>query len=169
MGTSLVFEDIHRGVFFEIRKWKLGDMTCWNYYLNIKAKQLSEETLKEATLHSDPTSSYPRCDYENGIFADLDWHGGITFYEKIYDSEGRLEGFKVGCDYQHYFDQKRNYTYDMILDDCFHSIDKLWEKFPDLKIRCSWDGSYHRVDECYQGYTDENRKFENRTDWSLWR
>jgi hypothetical protein len=80
-----------------------------------------------------------------------------------------LEGFKVGCDYQHYFDQKRNYTYDMILDDCFHSIDKLWEKFPDLKIRCSWDGSYHRVDECYQGYTDENRKFENRTDWSLWR
>lgn len=160
MGASLVFEDLYKGVFFEIRKWKLGDMPCWNYYLNIKAKQLSDDTLKEAKR-----AFY---DYENCIFSGLDWHGGITFYEKVYNSEGRLEGFKVGCDYQHYFDQEYRYTYDMILDDCFHSIDKLWEKFPDLKS-CSWDGSYHRVNECSQGCTDENRKFENRTDWSLWR
>ena len=168
MGTSLVFEDIHRGVFFEIRKWKLEEMTCWNYYLNIKAKQLSEEILKEAILRSDPTDVHPRYDYENGIFSDLGWHGGITFYEKVYDSEGQLEGFKVGCDYQHFFDQKHCYTYDMILDDCFHSIDKLWEKFPDLKIRCSWNGSYHSVEGCSQGRTGENRKFENKSDWSLW-
>jgi hypothetical protein len=28
---------------------------------------------------------------------------------------------------------------------------------------------YSEKIKCYQGYTDENRKFENRTDWSLWR
>lgn len=167
MGTVLVFEDMHKGVFFEIRKWKLGDMTCWNYYLNIRIGQLSEETIKDATLRADPTNIYPSYDYANGVFSDLDWHGGITFYEKIWDGEGNLAGFKVGCDYQHYFDQKYRYTYGMILDDCFHSIDKLWEKFPNLKIRCSWNGSYHSVDGCPQGYTDENRKFESRTDWSL--
>lgn len=75
MGTSLVFEDVHRGVFFEIRKWKLGDLTCWNYYLNIKAKQLSEESLKEATLYSDPNEERAFYDYENCIFSGLDWHG----------------------------------------------------------------------------------------------
>lgn len=170
MGTSLIFEDIHKGVFFEIRKWQLGDMTCWNYYLNIKAKQLSDETLKEAILHCDPTDDYPTCDYESGIFSDLDWHGGITFYEKIYDGEGKLEGFKVGCDYQHFFDQKNQYTFEMIFDDCSRSIDKLWDKFPDMKIRCSWNGSYHLVDKCSQGHKDENKSFDiNKTELKLWR
>jgi hypothetical protein len=74
MGASLVFEDVHKGVFFEIRKWKLGDMTCWNYYINIKAKQLSEKTLEEI-LHPDPNEERSFSDYENGVFADLDWHG----------------------------------------------------------------------------------------------
>jgi len=170
MGTSLVFGEMHKGIFFEIRKWQLGDMTCWNYYLNIKVKQLSADVCKEAILYSDPNDERPFYDYENSIFSDLDWHGGITFYEKIWDSEGRLEGFKAGCDYQHFFDQKNKYTFEMIFDDCSRSIDKLWEKFPEMKIRCSWNGSYHSVGKCLQGYENENKSFDiNRTELKLWR
>lgn len=33
-------------------------------------------------------------------------HGGITFSEKAYDRNGNVKYVKIGCDYQHYGDER---------------------------------------------------------------
>jgi hypothetical protein len=45
-----------------------------------------------------------RFDYDNSVLNQLDWHGGITFYEETKNLEDDEIYVKVGCDYSHYRD-----------------------------------------------------------------
>lgn len=46
-------------------------------------------------------SQKKRFDYHESSVATLDWHGGCTFYEEIFNVEHGKTYVKVGCDYQH--------------------------------------------------------------------
>jgi len=146
-----------RGVRWEVIRWKLGDKFRWNYYLFIPIGQIPDESKKAMILKARRWQASEDCPvhvmFNYGgmpIIDDLDWHGGLTFYEKEFDSMRQLTGIKLGCDYAHLFDEDRSYTHGQIMEDCFRTIDKLWELVPNLKMRCQWNGEYYALGEMEQ-------------------
>lgn len=55
--------------------------------------------------------------YRQSVFADLCWHGVITFYEKHVGIRSDLLSVKVGCDYNHLRDEGIEYTLEMVQED----------------------------------------------------
>lgn len=47
-----------------------------------------------------------RFDYLETELNELEFHGGITFYEEIFHLESEATLVKVGCDYQHLYDDE---------------------------------------------------------------
>jgi hypothetical protein len=147
----------YKGVKFEIAHWRLG----WNYYLYIPVEQLPIEVrtlfnLKGKYLDNDIKRTHKRLYYEYSskpIISDLDWHCGITLYEKSRDEKGAIVGYKLGCDYMHFWDEGKNYSLPYVECEAKHSIDKLWEHIPNLLLRSAWNGEYYPKDKVY--YTDK--------------
>ena len=156
------WEGNYRDVSFEIVHWRMG----WNYYLYIPREQLPDELETKFNLpmkHSQITPDSPiryYADYDYApIISDLEWHGGITFYEKYRDEVGKIAGYKLGCDYLHSFDEHQHYTQGSVMEDVKHSIDKLHELVPNLKVRCSYNGKYYPLNETF--LTDKNVRVAN--------
>lgn len=55
-------------------------------------------------VECDWTVSKKRFDYYQSVLSELDWHGGITFYEETLHVENGRTYVKAGCDYSHYRD-----------------------------------------------------------------
>ncbi|MDD5591574.1 MAG: hypothetical protein PHY18_06615 [Dehalococcoidales bacterium] len=152
----------YRGVKFEIVNWRLGgdvlgSHPCWNYYLFLPIEQIPEEYHKYFVLEgkyermSPDGRAWLNYNYTGTSYiSDLEWHGGITFYEKALDGEGKLIGVKLGCDYVHYFDEQDGYPYnvDYVYMETKQSIDKLHLLIPNMKVRCQWDGKYYDKSDC---------------------
>lgn len=140
----------YRGIKFEISKWFMGGRECWAYYLIVDSKQLPEDNKFSLRPVRGKTNIGGRAyfKYEESFWGRLDWHGGITFYEKRWNEVGKLEGFKVGCDYQHLFDRESKYTPESIEKDCKLCIDSLWTYLPNIKVWCLQNGSYHPLGVC---------------------
>lgn len=47
-----------------------------------------------------------RFEYGKSILNDIDFHGGISFYEETFVVESGRTIVKIGCDYQHYMDDE---------------------------------------------------------------
>lgn len=147
----------YRGVRFEISHWRIG----WCYYLYIPVEQLPVEVrpifdLRGKYLEGDLQKTHKRLYYEYSskpIISDLDWHCGITFYEKSRADNGEIIGYKLGCDYSHYWDEGHDYNRPYVEMEAKHSIDKLWEHIPNLLLRSAWNGEYFPADKVY--YTDK--------------
>lgn len=162
------WDGTYRGVRFEIVHWYLG----WNYYLYIPVEQLPDLIKPKFNLkahtHNFLGSGRPCTSFEYGsapILADLEWHGGITLYEKARDDVGKIIGYKLGCDYMHLWDNNKAYNLESIVQDVHRSIDKLWELVPDLKVCCNWNGKYYPIDETY--LTDKGIRVAlvNKNEW----
>ena len=147
----------YKGIKFEIVNWKLGDFLCWNYYLCLPIEQIPIEYHKYFILPGKYRKLCPdgqahlMYNYNGAAYiSDLDWHGDITFYEKQRDSEGKIIGVKLGCDYAHHFDKQVNYSYniDYVLMETKQTINKLHVLIPNLKVRCQWNGNYYNQNEC---------------------
>lgn len=154
-----VWNGTYHNIRFEIVKWKLGDNPNWNYYIYLPVDQIPVEFHKFFFLDGKREKLSPDgneyLDYncgETSYISDLDWHGGITFYEKELEGDGKLLGVKLGCDYAHYFDEEAGYPYNLewVLSDTKHTIDKLHELIPNLKVSCRWDGKFRDVSECFE-------------------
>jgi len=161
MTDQLKHKDIwngeYRNVRFEIMKWRLGDNPCWNYYLYLPIDQIPPELHKYFVLQGKYTKLSPNgqahlfYDYfGTSYISDLDWHGGITLYEKQLDGAGKLIGVKLGCDYAHHFDEQAGYAYslDYVFMETKRTIDKLHERIPNLKVSCRWNGKFYDKNEC---------------------
>lgn len=172
MGNELNYKEIwdgeHRGVKFEVMHWYLG----WNYYLYIPVMQLPFDVRKLFNLRGRTVRLNPEGRehilYEYGrapIISDLDWHGGITLYEKQRDERGNIIGYRLGCDYMHYWDKGRNYDFDYVVMEAKHSIDKLHELVPNLLYRCAYNGEYYPEDKTYLTDKVVRVALENKTKW----
>ena len=141
-----------RGVRFEIVHWYLG----WNYYLFVPVAQLPNETIRKLFNlrlkpfnHSNGKRDY-YFDYNSKpIISIIDWHCGITAYEKARDNAGNVIGYRMGCDYMHFWDEGHEYSLRELLIDTHTSINKLWDLIPSLKVRCAYNGQYYNADETY--------------------
>ncbi len=161
---SLRHKDIwtgqHRGICFEIARWELDapspptsvyldslNRVIWNYYLILPLAMVPAEHQHLFNLPGKPSPySRYRIDYDymsSGVLCGLPWHGGITYYEKDGGNGGAPIYIKAGCDYNHSWDQGREYDVDrVLLGDVIPTIDALHEAAPYLLRRCSWDGRW---------------------------
>ncbi len=135
----------YRGVSFEIAKWPAHDGPVWNYYLLVNSKQVPDKHMPEFSLPLSDRNQYGRRNYpymSQGIFRQLHWHGGITYYSvKTYD-EQEATIIKVGCDYHHAWDEGQQYNIDYVKQDALRTIDELWDAAPYLMVWCVQKGCY---------------------------
>lgn len=148
-----------QGVRFEIKNWQLGEMNNWNYYLHIPKEQIPDGALpffdlpaEKFQMSSDDREHIVFKDYTTApLISDLDWHGGMTWYDKHFNGFGEITGFELGCDYAHYWDKGHNYSLSSVQFDVERTINELWNRIPNLKLCCNWDGKYYDKSDMYIG------------------
>lgn len=162
----------YRGITFEILRWHslnkdgtpsesehyLGRTWMWNSYIFIPREQIPERLHAEFDRVPDP-SIFPSGwrHYEAPVvISDLEWHGGLTFFDKLGGADGMPAIFKAGCDYQHYWDEGHSYDWDQVAWDIRATIDSLWEAITDLGLRCQYTGKYVPATH---GFFDRNGTF----------
>lgn len=126
----------------------------WCYYLILDQRMFYPKDWKK--LFFTPKKTEYGLDYNYYRFPDVDFHGGITFYEtdKHYDHKtGKYYStVKAGCDYNHLWDSERGYpdSYNSVLFDAKRSARLLREKFPNVKMRCKYSGIWDVPDMFYE-------------------
>lgn len=184
MSKELNHKDIWNGEYcnvrFEIVNWRLGgnckgSFPCWNYYLYLPIDQIPIKfhkffVLKGAYKKLSPNGqAHLFYDYNRTSYiSNLDWHGGLTFYEKHLDGEGKLIGIKLGCDYAHHFDEQHGYPYDLhyVLMETQQTIDKLHNLIPNLKVACQWNGKFYDKHKCKELPQGGYLALENEEAWN---
>jgi len=142
-----IWRGTYRGVPFEVNNFSLGGDPKWTFYLHIYLDQMPEDIRERFWLEPDP----PMEEFKNRVFYpynyeplinDLAWHHGCTFYEKIMGFDGARRVVKIGCDYNHLWDQERTYTLEAVSSDARRCIDSLYELIPNIKKWCRWCGEF---------------------------
>jgi len=153
MRQCKVWNGTYKGINYEVRQWTLGDGENWNYYIYIDERQLSDATrglfmcgMTDVGLPSR-RRTYDYYGAGTELINDLDWHGGLTFYNREGGIDEKPVVVKLGCDYAHYYDEGRLYALEDVERDARHTIDKLWELLPDLKCWCVDDGNFYGLSE----------------------
>lgn len=125
----------HRGVNYEVSLHDVGGYRpdgIWCYYIYINEKNAPEAFENEFWLTRVPPTGpdcwmarYPHYPYSNAAFANVDWHGGVTFYEKVAGFDGAPRCVKIGCDYNHLWDQDHSYSAEYVAQEARRTIDQL--------------------------------------------
>jgi len=156
-----VWRGFYRGVRFEINNFKMGDdkyvpiKDCWTHYLIISLdEQLPKEWADKFWLEPkymrfrENGPEHLTYDYFDSVVASLDWHGGCTFYEKLGGPDTKERIVKMGCDYQHLWDEGREYSLAYVHGKVKKTIDSLYELVGGkVKIRSLGDGKYRYWEE----------------------
>jgi hypothetical protein len=91
----------------------------------------------------------PVYDYYKPRWSDAKWHGGVTWYEKkqVVDTDQRY--VKIGCDYNHIWDDdsKAAYNENWIYQDCLKTSRMLAQLYK-FKVRCGYSGHYFYPEYC---------------------
>lgn len=157
---------------YEIHNFEVYDKKeGWTFYLYLRELQFEAEDFAKLWLAPVIDDSYGKkrihYNYMSSIIEDIDWHCGCTFYDKLGGIDGDKRAVKVGCDYQHYWDEGHYYNEHILEQDAKNAIDSLYKVFPKIKSWCCWCGawgynfipneekSYWRCPPC-----DEKRKKE---------
>lgn len=132
----------HRGIPYEVsRHWRKGHSynseperkPVYCFYIFVCVEQFPEQDWPKIWLEqtfSDFGSPIYR--YGNGKgLSELDWHCGQTFYEKQ-GINGPFRAIKVGCDYDHIWDDERHYKPAWVAQDAIKCIDSLFVLYPSL-------------------------------------
>jgi len=155
-----VWSGTYRGISFEIVKWSYNDSLTegydnikyiWNFYLILSIDAFPKQLHKELWLKPKNTKydfiSYGY--YESKILANIEFHGGITYYKKLLGYDGGKKVIKAGCDYNHAWDQGNRYNIDDLIWDVKVAIDSLFELVDGLLIHCYLSGKYYSESDGY--------------------
>lgn len=131
------WRDRYRGINFEVVKWIYQKSegyrsdAIWNYYLFLNDRDLTEDSFNKIWLEGKPykiiESSPFRYMYDYSALECGEFHGGITFYEKQIVADCNIKCVKIGCDYNHIWDEECYYSEHEVIADAKNSIDKLLE------------------------------------------
>lgn len=121
----------------------------WCYYVTVSEAQLTPELFAEFWLSaklSQHASGWPRVsyDYYDTRFANADWHGGVTYYEKLGGLDGAQRYVKIGCDFAHLWDEGGEFNLEIVESEAIETVTQLLAMYP-FKRRCPYFGTYHDV------------------------
>lgn len=177
-NKTRIWRGTYMGVDFEINNFKMGgvldfpERDCWAHYMYIKLDRVpNKEIRKSFWLKPSKDTSFGRKWY-NYFKSDwcgrIEFHGGCTWYSK----ESGLDGFekivKIGCDYQHSWDEGKYYDVDYVKAQVLKTIESFWIYVGNYKYRCRGNGNLYNSDE---GRIDKNGSFHSYQYWSdkpLW-
>lgn len=137
LKAKTIWNGEYRGIIFAIHNWNFDVSSpglpeeCWNYYLFLELSKFEDKELAESLWLEDKEDQYtPKSPirvthdyYGNPFLANLNMHGGITYYEKKHFHKERV--IKVGCDFQHLHDDQECWKIEGVLNDCEKCIDKM--------------------------------------------
>lgn len=120
---------------------------AWVFYLYLSPDRFPEESKHLCKqLWLKPKKNVPewsRYDYMNSqLLNEIEFHGGCTYYHKEAGIDGEMKYVKVGCDYQHFFDQGHDYNFNSIYYDVQTCIDSFLAIVPNYLRWCSIAGGY---------------------------
>lgn len=110
----------HNNLYIEVVRWGFGserereingENGIFNYYIYIYERFTPEGLFKKLWLKDKVTKFTPESygyishDYGKTPIANVNFHGGITFYQKIGHTKG-FRAVKFGCDYNHFWDRE---------------------------------------------------------------
>lgn len=123
----------------------MPDEDCWAFYLHIRMDAVPDRLRDEFWLNGSLSNGGRHVDYDymGSVLSQLDWHCGITWYSKTSGFDGALKTIKVGCDYQHYCDERHSYNVEYVHGEAVACIDSLFELIPDMKVWCSGCGELY--------------------------
>lgn len=144
----------HQDIVYEVSNHGRGKKTTyddddggtWCYYVTINERALSKTDFEEfwlpATMCTRSSGiEEPSYAYYNARFADADWHGGVTFYEKLGGIDGGQRRVKIGCDYAHLWDEGCHYDFSTVQSEAIQTIEKLRGMYEFYK-RDPWNGMW---------------------------
>lgn len=144
----------YRGIPFEINKFDTYEKKDgWTFYIYLRESQFSEEDFQKLWLPPQKDEKFKRIwySYSYSIISDIKFHGGCTYYDKLGGHDGEKRCVKVGCDYQHYWDEGHYYSDNSVENDAKEAIDSLYELFPNIKQWCfncgAWGNEHVSIKE----------------------
>lgn len=157
LRTKTVWNGRYRDIGYEIQNFKIGDKDAWTFYLWIPLKQLPDELQQRFWLPAIRDDQFPdRVFYDyhkESLIRDIEWHGGCTWYSKESSIDDAPRMVKIGCDYQHFWDDEYHYNITWVESDAKNAIDSLHKLIPNLKVRCAYNGKfYDAADGSVNGY-----------------
>jgi hypothetical protein len=115
----------------------------WTSYFYIKPDQVDSETWE--LLQAKLTEDKKHFDYYGTlIISEIDFHHGITFYDPQVDPRTMtIHALKLGCDYNHYWDEGKFYTVESVQRDIQDSIDSFLDLVAQKQINISTSEENH--------------------------
>jgi len=162
LSESKRYTGAYRGIRFLISHHGYGNPESyapnghWCFYLYINEKQLIDEYKKDFILNGEVKEGKVSHNYYSSKIADIDFHCGITYYNKESGADGEDVIIKIGCDYSHLYDEGQIYNEYNILHDVENAIDSMITLYPEIKICSSNYGGYYEESE---GEFRENGSF----------
>jgi len=145
MNKQEIWRFTHAGLTVVVKHWGLERQQpftplndgkgVWNYYVFLYESDLKNR-FHEVWLPSKIVKLTPESpgrvthDYTSAPFANVKWHGGITYYAK----HGQLKGYRsveLGCDFNHVFDHERglDYKLDVVVNEAKQTAEELAEMY----------------------------------------
>ncbi len=163
INNRSVWYGVYRGVRFEINRFTYSETDTeykWTHYiiLNID-EQLRHEMAEKFWLEpeyrkmSEESRERLHYDYYKSPVGDIEFHGGCTFYSKETKIDDKIRVVKIGCDYQHLWDEGKHYDLNYVYTEVKQSIDSLWKIAGPIKIRSWGDGKYRLLEEFQENIT----------------
>jgi len=138
MKEITLWNDLYRDIGFEIKRFPASEELDpnkkwgWCYYIYIWASQFGEQrdiviprhyyTAFGSRIEVEPKDSFAR---------KIEFHGGCTYYRVEHQNEWDTL-IKIGCDYQHLWDEGWEYGLQHALSEVHETIDSLHNYFPNL-------------------------------------
>lgn len=143
--STLSYLGVYRGLSYVIKNFKnfeTGEMSCWCHYIILRLDQIDDKHHGDLWLDPVMFSWGVSHNYYVDPFTRFEFHGGITFYEKTSGLEhvDQKKVIKIGCDYQHSWDEGMCYGINYIECEARKTIDSMWNYFGDIKYRTVGDG-----------------------------
>ena len=146
MKKKTTWNETYRDIPIEVCNWYTeGIGQCWAFYLYIRLDQMPKHLRKRFWLKPEKSTISPKRKFYNysgePLINNLDWHCGCTYYSK-HGHDGNTRTVQIGCDYQHYWDEGRNYNIEYVMDEARSCVDSLWEMIPNILRWCNYCGEY---------------------------
>lgn len=112
----------------------------FTYYIYLREEffqnpdDFADIVLDEEIVNLPGGGSWASHKYYDCWLADLDWHGGITYYKRT-DSGGKSY-IEAGCDYAHLWDEEEYYSLASVITDVHRTIDSLFNFKPMVENEC---------------------------------
>lgn len=99
------------------------DVPGWCYYIVIPERNVPSK-FRQLWLEPKKYTWGVSYDYSDTPISGLNWHGGVTFYQKHGEVEGH-RAVEFGCDYSHYWDQGQDYRLEDVYADALVTLDEI--------------------------------------------